>query len=180
MNRRSRTSILLSFFVLAFSAGRPVDAPRAAATVPTFKYVREKDGGCHDLFFFKETADGLEVLWISADKEKLKLPAKGSATFDVAGTDGLDIGVDLWEKAPASSAYCNDIAPDAEKKSTWRATRGKLTITIWEPVELGTPGPKTYRASAHLRDATFEDGAGNRATLKEESITNVLVGWVPG
>jgi hypothetical protein len=180
MNRLGLASFVFGILVVAFCACRQVNAPRAGTTVPTFQYVKEKEGGCRDLFFFKESADGLEVLWISADKEKLKLAAKGSVTFEVAGTDGLEVGVDLWEKAPSSSAYCNDIALDTEKKATWRATKGKLTITMSEPTEPDKAGLKIYKAGARLEQVTFEDGAGNRAMLKEECITDVLVGWFPG
>jgi hypothetical protein len=180
MNRRGLTSGVFGFLVVAVSSCQPGDAARTDPTAPTFKYVKEKEGGCRDLFLFKGTADGLEVLWISADKEKLKLPAKGSITFDLAASDGLMAAVDLWEKPPTSPAYCNDIAPDTKKKATWRAKKGKLTITISETVDPAKPGRKTYKASARLERVTFEDSAGNQATLKEETITDALVGWVPG
>src|SRR5262249_11573402 len=138
---------------------------------PTFKYVKEKEGGCANLFLYKGTADDLEVLWISADREKLKLPGKGSCTFDLgAAPDGLQVGIDLWDKAPRFPAYCSDISPDTKKLAIWKAKKGKLIITISESAEQTEPGPKKYKASAHLEGVVFEDDDGHQATLKEETI----------
>src|SRR5437660_1015145 len=98
---------------------------------PTFDYAKDGGGGCGDVYFYKGTADRREVLWVSAQKEKLNLPAKGSKTFDLAtAPDGLQVAVDLWDAAPRFSAYCNDISADTKRESTWRATKGKVTITI--------------------------------------------------
>lgn len=167
--------------VLTLSSCQQGDAPPTAVPAPTFSYVKQKEGGCADLYLYKGSADDLEVLWISADKEKLKLPGKGSSTFDLAAApDGLQVAIDLWEKAPRFSAYCNDISPDTKKKATWRGKKGKLTITIWAAVEPAEPGPKKYKASARLEGVVFEDSAGNQATLKEETITEALVGWFAG
>src|SRR4051812_35098028 len=70
-----------------------VTAPAAIAT-PTFKYVKGKEGGCANLFLYKGTADDLEVLWIRATKDKLKLPVKGSQAFDLAAArDGLQVAI---------------------------------------------------------------------------------------
>jgi hypothetical protein len=121
------------------------------------------------------------VLWISADKEKLKLPGKGSSTFDLgAAPDGLQVAIDLWERAPRFRAYCNDISPDTKKLATWKAKKGKLIITILEPAERAEPGAKKYKASAHLEGVVFEDSAGNQAMLKEETISEAIVGWFAG
>jgi hypothetical protein len=99
-------------------------------------------------------------------------------TFDLAkAPDGLDVGVDLWEKAPTDSAYCNDIAPDTNKLATWTATKGKLTINIHEGRD---PGRMTYKVSAKLEGVVFEDGAGNTATLHEMTISEATVGWYAG
>ena len=154
------------------------NAPPRSDGGPTFQYVKEKQGGCGDVFFYKGTADDLEVLWISADKKKLKLPDKGTVSFDLAtAPDGLEVAIDLWEQAPRFRAYCNDISPDAEKKSTWMAKKGKLILTLFEPAAPGGPGPRTYKASARLEGVVFEDDAGHKATLDVETISEVLVGW---
>jgi hypothetical protein len=148
---------------------------------PTFKYVKGKEVGCANLFLYKGTADDREVLWIRANKEKLKPPAKGSQAFDLAAApDGLQVAIDLWETAPRFRAYCNDIAPDAKKKATWKGKKGKLTITISEPLEQNGSGPKRYKASARLEEVIFEDDAGHQATLKDETIEDVVVGWFAG
>src|SRR5262245_45339856 len=46
--------------------------PGGAAGVrsPTFRYVKDQEGGCGDVYFHKGTADRTEVLWVSADKKK--------------------------------------------------------------------------------------------------------------
>lgn len=148
---------------------------------PTFDYVKEKEGGCADLFFHKGTADDREVLWIAAEKDKLALPVKGTKTFDLsAAPEGLQVAVDLWEKAPRFLAYCNDISADTRKESTWRAKKGKITLTLFEPTDPKQIGPKTHKASVRLHGVVFEDDAGHQATLKEETITEVLVGWYAG
>src|SRR5262245_53184943 len=80
--------------------------------LPTFKYDKKKEGGCANVYLYKMTKDEVEVLVIRADKKKLKLPEKGSVTFDLAkAPEGLVVAVDLWEKAPRFRAYCNDISP---------------------------------------------------------------------
>jgi hypothetical protein len=148
---------------------------------PTFRYVKEKEGGCGDLFFYKGTVDDREVLWVSADKEKLRLPNEGSRTFDLAtAPQGLVVAVDLWEAAPRFRAYCNDISADTEREATWRAKEGKLTITVGGPVDPEGPGPRRYKAGARLEGVVFEDEAGHRATLQRETITEVAVGWYAG
>lgn len=153
----------------------------AAPAAPTFKYVKEKEGGCANVYLHKGTADDLEVLWIVAEKEKLKLPSKGSVTFELAkALDGLQVAIDLWDKAPRFSAYCNDISPDTERKATWKAKKGKVTISIHGPIDPGEPRPRRYKASARLEDVVFEDDAGNQATLKLETITEAIVGWYAG
>jgi hypothetical protein len=148
---------------------------------PTFRYVKTQEGGCANLFFHKGSEDRREVLWISADKKKLQLPERGSKTFDLAAApEGLTIAVDLWKEAPRFSAYCNDISPDTQREATWKARKGKVTITVFEPEGKLGPGFRDYKASIRLEDVLFEDDAGNQATLKEETITEVRVGWLAG
>ena len=167
--------------VLALSSCQQGGAPLTSSAAPTFHYVKEKEGGCRNLFLYKGSADDLEVLWISADVKKLKLSDKESSTFDLAAApEGLQVAVDLWEKAPKFRAYCNDISPNTKKKATWRAKKGKLTITLSETVDPGGSGRKMHKASARLQEVVFEDDAGNKATLKEERISDALVGWFPG
>jgi hypothetical protein len=181
MNVRSLSAGGVVALVLTLSSCQPGGSTRAFVAGPTFQYVKEKEGGCGNLYLYKGTADSLEVLWISANREKLKLPEKGSSTFDLAeAPDGLQVAVDLWEKPPRFSAYCNDISPDTRKKATWKATKGKLTLTTHGPSDAAEGRPKTYKASARLEGALFEDGAGNQATLNEETIHEVLVGWLAG
>ena len=181
MSVRGLTCVVCVAFVLALSSCQQGGAPAVSVAGPTFKYAKAKEGGCRNVFVYKGTADDLEVLWISADQKKLKLPDKGSSTFDLAAApEGLQVAVDLWEKAPRFSAYCNDISADTKKRATWRAKKGKLTITISEAVDPGGSGRKMHKAGARLQGVVFEDGAGNQATLKEETISEVLVGWFPG
>jgi hypothetical protein len=148
---------------------------------PTFRYVRDQQGGCGDLFFHKGSKDKLEVLWVSADKKKLRLPDKGSKTFDLAAApDGLTVAVDLWTVLPRFAAYCNDISRDTQPEATWKARKGKVTITVAEPTGMPGQGARGYKASIRLDHVVFEDEAGNQATLNEEAITDVLVGWYAG
>jgi len=111
---------------------------------------------------------------------KLGLPDKGSKTFDLAAAPaGVRVAVDLWDEAPEFSPYCTDIAGRAKKSATWKATKGKLTITLHGPT--GQKGrPDLIRASARLEGVVFEDGAGQKAILKEETIPEIQLGWVPG
>jgi hypothetical protein len=158
----------------------PLSSCARVGRVPTFAYARETEGGCYNFYFHKGTANRLEVLWILAEKEKLGLLEQGSKTFDLAATpDGLEVGVDLWESAPQVSPYCNDAGPDTRKEATWKARRGKVTITIHGPTGEGRPFQR-YKASARLEGVVFEDEAGHQATLKEETIQEVEVGWLPG
>lgn len=177
MNRRW----LLFGVLVAFALGLPACKPAMIAPTPSFKYVKEKQGGCADLFVYKGTADDLEVLWISAEKDKLRLPEKGSKSFDLAmAPDGLQVAIDLWEKAPRFPAYCNDISPDTKKLATWRGKRGKVTITILEPVDPAEPKPRRYKASVRLENVVFEDDADRQATLSAEEISEVIVGMYAG
>src|SRR5438105_10091106 len=163
MSVRGLTGYVSVAFVLTLSSCRQGDVPPASLAGPSFKYVKEKEGGCGNLYLYKGSADDLEVLWISADKEKLKLPDQGSLEFDLGtAPDGLQVAIDLWDKAPRFRAYCNDISPDAKKIATWKAKEGKLIITTLEPVQGAERGPKQYKASARLEGVVFEDGAGNR------------------
>src|SRR5262245_38151150 len=164
------------FFLVPLALSSCTSAGRS----PTFAYAKETEGGCADVFLHKGTQDKLEVLWISAEKTKLQLPDKGSKTFDLAGApDGLRVAVDLWEAAPRFSAYCNDISPNTQRV-TWKATKGKVTITLHGPAGDPKERPARYKASARLEGVTFVDGAGHSATLKEETITEVVVGWYAG
>src|SRR5262249_2264181 len=116
-----------------------------------------------------------------ADKKKLKLPDKGTATFDLSKAPAdLVVQIDLWDKAPRFRAYCNDIAPDTKKEATWKAKKGKLTLTIFAPTDKKAIGPTNYKVSARLEGAVFDDGAGHEATLKQETITEAVVGWLAG
>src|SRR5262245_21196574 len=101
MHSRSVTVGVSVMLVVTLSSCKQEGSPRGSVSEPTFKYVKKKEGGCADLFLHKGTDDDLEVLWISAEKKKLKLPEKGSRTFDLAeAPDGLQVAIDLWEKAP--------------------------------------------------------------------------------
>jgi hypothetical protein len=173
---------LLGGPLLAVALGICSCGPSGFGPTPGFKYVKQKEGGSADIYVFKGTADDLEVLWISAEKEKLKLPQKGSKTFDLAkSSDGLQVAIDIWEKAPRFSAYCNDITDDTKKRATWRAKSGKVTITILEPVDpAGAARPKRYKATVRLEHVLFEDSAGHQATLEKEEITEAVVGWYAG
>lgn len=167
--------------VLILPACKPGRLPRFSGPAPSFKFVKHKEGGCANVILFKGTADDLEVLWIHADKEKLKLPAKGSVTFDLAAMpDGLQVGIDLWEKAPRFPAYCNDISADTKKRAIWKARKGKVTFTMFEAAKREGPGPANYQVSARLEKIVFEDDAGNQATLEEETISEATVGWYAG
>jgi hypothetical protein len=146
---------------------------------PTFAYAGE-GGGCAHIFLFKGTQDGTEFLTVSAEIEKLKLPAKGTRTFEIADVkQGLAIAVDLWEKKPDHLRYCNDIDDDPKLKAKWVAKRGKVTITLEEPAKGDNPN-RTFKASVRLENIEFEDAAGHKATLKEESFKDVTVGWYAG
>jgi hypothetical protein len=185
MNRRLTVSSLLVAALMLASCGRDSSQHSLLGTGTvrrlTFQYVKEKEGGCNDVFFHKGSADGREILWVAADKKKLRLPRSGSKTFDLAeAADGLTVAVDLWPTAPRFSPYCNDIAPDNEKEVTWHAKKGKVTITIGKPVGPQDAGMRRYLASVRLEDVVFEDEEGNQATLPEEKITDVAVGWYAG
>jgi hypothetical protein len=183
MNRRRSAILLLLFAALPLSSCTRDPAPGGPGSVrtPTFGYARDTEGGCGDVFLHKGTADRLEVLWIAADKKKLQLPDEGSRTFDLAAApDGLQVAVDLWRAAPRFSAYCNDISPDTEREATWRAKKGRITITLHRPDAAAPPGTEQrYRASARLEGVVFEDEAGHQATLTE-AIADVSVGWHAG
>ncbi len=169
--------------VMSFAVALGVTSCKPAIFVqtPSFKYVKQNQGGCGDLFVYKGTADNLEVLWISAEKDKLKLPEKSSKTFDLAAApDGLSVAVDLWDKAPRFSAYCNDISPDTKTTSTWRGKSGKVTITVHGPVDPAGPNPRQYKVSVRLENVLFEDDAGHQATLGSEEINDAVVGWYAG
>jgi hypothetical protein len=184
MDARHPATVLL-FFGAAFVL--PSCSPRSIGPVrtPTFNYVKETEGGCNDVYLHKATADKREVLWISADKTRLKLPDEGSKTFDLAEiSDGLQVAVDLWDKVPRFSPYCNDISPDTDREATWKAKKGKIILTL-HPMEEGEKAKprgqmRRYKASARLEDVVFEDDAGHQATLKNETISEVLVGWYAG
>jgi hypothetical protein len=118
---------------------------------------------------------------VSADRKKFQLPAPGSKTFDLAAApDGLTVAVDLWKAAPRFSAYCNDISPDTQREATWKAKKGKVTITVFGPNEKPEKGTRDYKASIRLEHVLFEDDAGHQATLEKETITEVRVGWYAG
>ena len=120
------------------------------------------------------------MLWVAAEKDKLTLPVKGTKTFDLsAAPDGLQVPW-ICGKRRRVSAYCNDISADTRKESTWRAKKGKITLTVFEPTDPKQIGPKTHKASVRLEGVVFEDDAGHQATLKGETITEVLVGWYAG
>jgi hypothetical protein len=154
-----------------------------AVRMPTFQFVKKNEGGCgiDHAFFYKGTEDMREVVWISADKKKLDLLAKGTKTFDIAKRpEGLIVKLDLWDKTPKFVHYCNDISDNESKlESTWTAKKGKITIAIHEDVPEPTKH-RNYKASAKLEGVVFDDGAGHEATLKEETITEVMVGWLAG
>jgi hypothetical protein len=177
---RSLTLAVLLVAALALtSCARNGSGGPAGVRSPTFQYVKAEEGGCGDVYFYKGTADKTEVLWVSADKKKLRLPDQGSKTFDLAAApDGLIVAVDLWPKAPRFRAYCNDISPDVRRDATWKAKKGKVTITVSEPPD--KEGRGKHKAGVRLEDVLFEDDAGHQATLKEEAITDVLVGWYAG
>jgi hypothetical protein len=147
---------------------------------PTLTYVKEAEGGCADVFLFKAMADQREWLWVSADKKKLNLPDKGSKTFDLADElDGLMVKIDLWSGTPKFQPYCNCVRGGENVDATWTARSGKVTITIQEP--LPGEGPlKRYKVSAKLEGVVFENEAGQRLTLQQETITEVLCGWYAG
>jgi hypothetical protein len=185
MNRRHLAALVVFVMPLAVASctveGPEGSPPPAAVRTPTFAYAKKTEGGCGDLFFHKGTADQRDWLWISADKKKLKLPAEGSKTFDLkVAPDGLQVAVDLWEKAPRFRPYCNDISAGEKREGTWKATRGKITITIHPAKDAPKGRPDQYRASARLEGVVFADGKGHEATLKQETITDVLVGWYAG
>jgi hypothetical protein len=176
--RRLALALFVVTALAATSCDRNGSGGGAGLRTPTFQYVKDQEGGCGDVFFHKGTADKTEVLWVSADKKKLQLPDKGSKTFDLAETpDGLTVAVDLWPQAPRFSAYCNDIGPDVQRDATWKAKKGKVTITLSEPED--KQGRGSYKASVRLENVLFDEG-GRQATLKDEAITDVLVGWHAG
>jgi hypothetical protein len=177
---KSMIGISLLFAALISSCDR-TDARRVAVRAPKFNYAKDKEGGCGDVFLYKGSADDLEVLWIATDKDKLKLPKSGSIKFDLAtAPEGLHVAVDLWDSAPKFHAYCNDISAGDHKKTTWTATSGKLTLTFLGPVDEPGPGPKRYKVSARLEGVVFEARSGDQATLKEEAISETIVGWYAG
>jgi hypothetical protein len=158
----------------------PADQQKAAVRTPTFNFDKKQEGGCAAVLFYKLTADSKEALTIWANKKKLGLPDKGAKSFDLAGApDDLRVQIDLWEKAPRFRRYCNDIGADTKIEATWKAKKGKLTITYHGPAGEKNR-PDLFKASARLEGVVFEDGKGNQATLQEETITEVLVGWYAG
>jgi len=172
--------IALPFALVSCNGGENGGGVFAART-PTFKYVKAGEGGCGHVHLFKESEDKREFLLIRADKKPLGLPEKGSKEFDLAkAPEELAVQIELWTTAPKFIPYCNCVRDSSKLEATWKAKAGKITITLHDPLA-GEEGPvKRYKASAKLERVVFEDDAGRKATLKEETITEVIVGWFAG
>src|SRR5262245_36768372 len=162
MNAGRLSPVLFLFAALPLSSCQRAEddeaggGDKAKVRMPTFKYDKKKEGGCADVYLYKMTTDETEVLVIRADKKKLKLPDKGTATFDLSKAPAdLVVSVDLWDKAPRFRAYCNDIAPDTKKEATWKAKKGKLILTVFAPADKKAAGPRNYKVSARLEGVVF-------------------------
>jgi hypothetical protein len=153
------------------STPAPTPAPPA---VPTFKYVAGNEYGCGNLFLYKGTTDGLEVLWIKALKIYTEEPAIGTRTYDISAlADEITIGIDMWG-TNGFGCYCNEFADD-KPKVTWKAKKGKVSITISDVRPAVSDGLR-YKASARLEGVVLENNAGKQATLELETI-NAAVYW---
>jgi hypothetical protein len=174
--------LLCSCADVAPPANPPNNPPQQGGVrAPTFQYVKKHEGGCHDLYLYKGSDDRREFLLVWADKKKLDLPEKGSKTFDLANAPKeLKVTIDLWNRA--TERYCNDFTTAGTKiEATWKAVKGKITITLHGPGEMLKEGGRILpRASVRLEGVVFDDGAGHQATLKEETLTEVPYGWIPG
>lgn len=149
--------------------------------MPTFKYVKEQDGGCADVLLFTATADKREYLCVHADKKKFNLPEKGEKTIDIAEARAdFGLTVQLWETAPKFTPYCNCVTDNNLPGSTWKAIRGKVTFTMLGPAIVPEGANPTYRVSARFENVVFRSESGQEATMKEATISDIACGWYAG
>jgi hypothetical protein len=175
MNARPVTATILAAVVLS------LPACSSAPATPKLKFDGGKVGGCHDILVYKGSADNREFLVVWTDKTKIKLPEKGTETFDLAKPPaGLEVSIDLWETPSKYGPYCTDISEGERKKTTWKATAGKVTITTHGLDVVPEGRSRTYKVTVKLDSVVFDDGAGHKVTLESETIADVGVGWVPG
>lgn len=148
---------------------------------PTFQFAKEEEGGCGDLSLYKATADKRDYVLVNADKDKLKLKLFDSKEFDIAAApDDVHVRIELWSSVPKFVPYCNCVRDGSKLEATWTAKSGKVTITLGDFVDHPGDPLRRYKASAKLENVVFQDDAGRKATLKEATITDVIVGWYAG
>lgn len=150
----------------------------ATATPPDSAF-RGGSGGCGNLTVSRGNADGTQFLVVVADKAQLGLAIGSSLTFDLARLPaGLEVGVDVFPKAPAEAPYCSDAPTRDVSPTRWTAEGGSITIQL-QADTAGNNGP--YRATVRLKDVRLVGPErGVAVSIPSAEIASVLVGWLPG
>jgi hypothetical protein len=156
------------------SSGGVVSTP----STPPDSSFQGSASGCRDVTVYKSNADRTQFLVVNADREKLGLAVDTIRTFDLAHMpDGLEVGVDVFARAPGEAPYCSDAPDPTLSKTAWAAEGG--TITIQLEAVASTSG--AYLATVRLTDVRLVGPErGVAVSVPNAEIRNVLVGWLPG
>jgi hypothetical protein len=150
-----------------------------APTAPPESAFRGTTGGCGNVIVYRANGDGTQLLVVKADKDKLGLEPLATQTFDLArAPDGLDVGVEVFAKAPPEPPYCTDVGFTGAAPTRWTAEGGTISISL-APEGSATAGP--YRATVRLKDVRLVGPErGVAVSIPSAEIANVLVGWLAG
>ncbi|MEP7220464.1 MAG: hypothetical protein ABI876_16180, partial [Bacteroidota bacterium] len=120
-----------------------------------------------------------EYLIVSVDRQAVALDTT-TRTFDLATSpNGISVTIDRYAYAPSLPKYCNDVLSASDPKpATWRGISGSVTITLSTN---SAPSGATYTATATLKNLVFQSPSGDeKATLAEQTLKDVVVGWYAG
>jgi hypothetical protein len=139
---------------------------------------RQQASGCSDLFVYKSNEAGTEYVLVELNRQ-IRAVSTQPTTFDIATTEtGLRFEINTYSRKPNIARYCSDVLDGSDPSpEVWRATKGRVTVTISEN---NPPPGMGYQTTVRIEDVTFKSRDGEEVFLKEAVFENVQVGWYPG
>jgi len=153
------------------------DVVRDVRRLPALAF--SNSDGCGNVHVYGWSDDRTEAITVHVDRDALGLSTTPT-TFNLSSQRrGLDLFVQVYERAVRSWSFCTDVAVPTGPAETWRAVSGTLTVTL-SPPGIRARTPFLYRATIQLIGVEFVNSTGARVMLPQPVTLTAVVGGFAG
>ncbi len=134
--------------------------------------------GCGDFYAYVADSTETKYLLIRSKRDGIGISKAGDkATVDLATSDKVSVGIDVFPRAGGGDVYCNDAvsAETPKKTEQWLAKSGSVEIEL-----LSYKGEQDFNVTITLKGVSVTKSDGTQLAIPDTKYENLHVGWLPG